>query len=98
MEPKGSLPYSQELSTCPYAEPEQSSQYLHDGRANTAKTSQIALQYWVVFQMLHLEKWIVCTPLSVNVFLTLATQEHLEYHYKALFETPYITNGSQIEP
>jgi hypothetical protein len=33
----------------------------------------------------HLERWIVCTPLSVNVFVTLATQQHLEYHRKALF-------------
>jgi hypothetical protein len=29
----------------------------------------------------------VCTPLSVNVFVTLATQQHMEYHCKALFET-----------
>jgi hypothetical protein len=28
-----------------------------------------------------LERWIVCTPLSVNVFVTLATQKHLEYYY-----------------
>jgi hypothetical protein len=28
-------------------------------------------------------------PLSVNVFVT-ATQQHLECHYKALFETPFI--------
>jgi hypothetical protein len=24
------------------------------------------------------ERWIVCTPLSTKVFVTLATQEHLE--------------------
>jgi hypothetical protein len=34
------------------------------------------------------QRWIVCTPLSVNVLVTLATQQHLEYHCKALFETP----------
>jgi hypothetical protein len=34
------------------------------------------------------ERWIVCTPLSVNVFVTLATQQHLEYHCKALSEKP----------
>jgi hypothetical protein len=38
----------------------------------------------------HFERWIACTPSSLNVFLTLATQQHLEYHYKAFFETPYI--------
>jgi hypothetical protein len=32
----------------------------------------------------------VCTPLSANVFLTLATRQHLEYHCKALFETPCV--------
>jgi hypothetical protein len=32
------------------------------------------------------ERWIVCTPLSVNVFLTPPTQ-HLKYHCK-LLETP----------
>jgi hypothetical protein len=36
------------------------------------------------------ERLIVCTPLSINVFVTLATQYHLEYHCKALIETPYI--------
>jgi hypothetical protein len=30
----------------------------------------------------HLERWIVHTPLNVNVFVTLATQQHLKYHYK----------------
>jgi hypothetical protein len=29
---------------------------------------------------------------------TLATQQHLEYHCKALFETPCITSGSHIQP
>jgi hypothetical protein len=37
----------------------------------------------------HLARWIVCTPLSVNVFVRIATQYHLEYHCKALFETPF---------
>jgi hypothetical protein len=36
----------------------------------------------------------MCTPkgqpLCVNVFVTLATQQNLEYHCKALFETPYV--------
>jgi hypothetical protein len=34
---------------------------------------------------------IVCKPVSVNVLVTLTTQEHLEYHCEALFETPCIT-------
>jgi hypothetical protein len=33
------------------------------------------------------EQWIVCTYLSVNAFITLATHSHLEYHCKALFKT-----------
>jgi hypothetical protein len=37
----------------------------------------------------HLEQWIVCMPLSVNVFVTLTTQQHLEYHCKALLNTLY---------
>jgi hypothetical protein len=37
-------------------------------------------------------------PLSVNVFVTLATQQHLEYNCKALSETPCIIIGSRIEP
>jgi hypothetical protein len=32
--------------------------------------------------------FVVCTPLKVNVFITLATQWHFECHCKALFETP----------
>jgi hypothetical protein len=43
------------------------------------------------------ERWTVCTPLSVSVFATV-TQQYLEYHCKAHFETPYITSGSHIEP
>jgi hypothetical protein len=41
------------------------------------------------------ERWIVCTNLIINVFVTLATQQHLEYHRKALFETSCITMGSR---
>jgi hypothetical protein len=37
------------------------------------------------------------TPLSVKVFVTLATQWHLECSCKALFETPCITIESYIE-
>jgi hypothetical protein len=36
------------------------------------------------------ERRIVYTPLSLNVFVKLATQQHLEYSCKALFETPCI--------
>jgi hypothetical protein len=32
---------------------------------------------------------------SVNVFVTLATQQHLEYHCKSLFNTPCILTGMQ---
>jgi hypothetical protein len=45
-----------------------------------------------------LEWWIICTPLSVNFFVTLTTQQHLEYHREGLSEIPYITSGSHIEP
>jgi hypothetical protein len=62
----------------------------------------------MVFQMLlcgecyenffeHLERWIVCTPLSVNVFVRLVTQYQLKYHCEAPFETPSITTESQVE-
>jgi hypothetical protein len=44
------------------------------------------------------ERWIVCTPLSVNVFETLSTKKHLEYHCKALLVTSYVTNETHIEP
>jgi hypothetical protein len=36
----------------------------------------------------RLERWIIFTPLSVKTFVTLATQQHLEYHWKSLFEIP----------
>jgi hypothetical protein len=28
----------------------------------------------------------VCTPVSVNVFITLATQQHLDYHCKVVMK------------
>jgi hypothetical protein len=35
------------------------------------------------------EWWIICMPLSVTcIFVTLATQQRLEFHCKALFKTP----------
>jgi hypothetical protein len=37
----------------------------------------------MIFHLEYLERWIVCTPLSVNVFITLATKWHMEYHCKA---------------
>jgi hypothetical protein len=47
--------------------------------------------------MEDVEHWIVCKSLSGNVFVTFATQQHLEYHCKVL-ETPCIASGSHIEP
>jgi hypothetical protein len=52
------------------------------------------LLYGVLRKRLHLkafvvqgvERWMVCTPLIVNVFVTLATH-HSECHCKTLFET-----------
>jgi hypothetical protein len=45
--------------------------------------------YEIVYFLLSIaqgvEQWIVCMPSRVNVFITLATQQHLDYHYKALF-------------
>jgi hypothetical protein len=41
----------------------------------------------------HLEQWIVCTLLSVNIIVTLATQQHLEYLCKALFKILSIANS-----
>jgi hypothetical protein len=32
----------------------------------------------------------ICTPFNVNFFVTVATQQYLEYHCKAVFETPRI--------
>jgi hypothetical protein len=36
MEPEGSVPNSQELSTCPYPEPEQSSGYMIGGLSSSS--------------------------------------------------------------
>jgi hypothetical protein len=44
----------------------------------------------------HFERWIICTSLSWNVFVTLATQYNLEYYGKALFETLWITQSYGI--
>jgi hypothetical protein len=44
------------------------------------------------------DRWIVCTPLNVNIFVTFATEQYLEYHCNALFETLCITSESHIEP
>jgi hypothetical protein len=46
----------------------------------------------------HLEVWIVCISLNINVHVTLATEQHLEYHCKAFFKTLCITNGRHNEP
>jgi hypothetical protein len=35
-------------------------------------------------------------PLSVNVFVTLARQQHLEYHCKTQFETPCVLRGQAM--
>jgi hypothetical protein len=40
----------------------------------------------------------VCTSLSINVFVTLAPQKHLEYQCKALFETPCTLTGRNTSP
>jgi hypothetical protein len=40
----------------------------------------------------ELERWIVCTPSNVNIFVTLATQQLLECHCKSLFATPCISD------
>jgi hypothetical protein len=55
--------------------------------------------FTMIFQMLLCAEGYenVCISLSVNVFLTLATREHLEHHCKARFETYCITSGSHIE-
>jgi hypothetical protein len=44
----------------------------------------------------NLERWIFCTPLSVNVSVTLTTEQHLEYNCKIFFETPCIISGSHM--
>jgi hypothetical protein len=44
----------------------------------------------------RVERWKVCTPSSVNVFITPAIELHLEYHCKGISETPCITSKSHI--
>jgi hypothetical protein len=52
------------------------------------------------FTVQYLERWTIRPPLSVNVFVTLATQEDFEYHCKAIFETHCIlwskNNGNWV--
>jgi hypothetical protein len=68
-------------------------------RAHTHTHTHIHNTYKYIHPYIQdVERWIVCTPLSVNVFQTLATQQHLEYRCKDLFETPCITSESHIEP
>jgi hypothetical protein len=56
-----------------------------------APASKVSLRESLRFQFQYFvqlaERWIACTPLRVNVFVKLATQQHLEYYWKALFET-----------
>jgi hypothetical protein len=52
----------------------------------------------IVQHVEHLERWIVCKPLSRNVFVILATQLHLECNCKARFETPYIVLWYRNKP
>jgi hypothetical protein len=40
------------------------------------------------YEWICVERWIVCTPLIANVFVTLATQLHLEYHCKPVLKQP----------
>jgi hypothetical protein len=54
--------------------------------------------YTHTFIVQNFDRGIVCTPLSINVFVTLATQQNLEYHCKVIFETPCIASGSNIQP
>jgi hypothetical protein len=69
---------------------------------NFSNTGCFKKNFTVVFGKVlcgdYVERWIVCTPLSINVFITLATRYHLEYHCKALFKIICITSGSHIEP
>jgi hypothetical protein len=56
------------------------------------------LEAYKLSSVQDVERWTVCTPLSVNVSVTLTTQQHLEYHCEALSETPCITSRSHNEP
>jgi hypothetical protein len=41
------------------------------------------------------QRWIVCTPLRVNVFITLATQQRLDYIVKLFFEAACIIGAGR---
>jgi hypothetical protein len=75
---------------------------LYDGMSNVtvcgAILKRLNLKAYKVSIVQHLGPWIVCTPLSVNGFVSLATQQHFKYHCEALFKTPCITSGSHIDP
>jgi hypothetical protein len=48
-----------------------------NARCFSKRTLQWHSKYFCVQTIVqHHERWIVCTPLSVNVFVTLATQQH----------------------
>jgi hypothetical protein len=74
---------------------------LYNGIPNTVwqvLRKRLHLKAYKLSDLQHLERWIVCKPFSANVFVTLATKKHLEYHCKALFETSCITSESHLEP
>jgi hypothetical protein len=50
--------------------------------------SRLHLKAYKLSIVQHLEQRIVCMPLSVNVLVTLATQQHLEYRCIALLKHP----------
>jgi hypothetical protein len=60
-----------------------------DSKCCYVYATRLHLKACKLYIIQRLERWAVCTPLSVNVFVTLATQQHLEY----LFETPYTVVG-----
>jgi hypothetical protein len=41
--------------------------------------------------------FVVCTPISVKIFVTISTEQYLDYFCKALFETSCIKSRSHIE-
>jgi hypothetical protein len=75
---------------------------LYNGIANVTVwrvlRKRLHLKAYKLSIMQDVVQWVVCTPLSINVFVKIATQQHLEYDCKTLFETPCIPNGSHIEP
>jgi hypothetical protein len=58
---------------------------------------RLHLKEYKLFIVQYLQRRTVCTALSVNIFVTLATQYHLEYHCKALSELPSINSETCIE-